>query len=229
MSISQISALPPAPLRTDTPATFSDKADVFVQALSTLVTETNATVAEINTALAGAFVQFNAYQGDWVAGSYASGDVVRASDGLFYISTAAANANEPPGTNWVVLNSAAVMAYTPTNVALTSDNVQGAIDELCTLPPSAQAVSYTLVAADTGGLVTISDGTLTVPPSVFSAGDVVSVYNNSGTNRPIARGAGVTMYWINAANADRTLGPRGVATILCVAADTFVITGQGLS
>jgi len=37
------------------------------------------------------------------------------------------------------------------------------------------------------------------------------------------------MYWVNGADANRTLGIRGVATLLCVASNTFVITGQGVS
>ena len=228
MTVPTITALPTAPQVTDSPTVFSDRANTFVAALSTLVTETNASIAEINDALAGALVQFNAYQGDWSAGSYDSGDVVR-NDGVFYISLTGSNTQEPPDTNWQALGTAGATTYDPASVALTGTTTQAAIDELCTLPPSAKATDYTLVAADTGGLVTISSGTLTVPPSVFSAGDVVVVYNNAATSRTIARGSGVTMYWIDGADANRTLAQRGLATIVCVGSDTFVITGQGLT
>jgi len=121
------------------------------------------------------------------------------------------------------------IGYTNTDVALVSTDTQDAIDELCTLPPTTKSTDYTLVAADTGGLVSISSGTLTVPPSVFSAGDVVVVYNNAATSRTIAKGSGVTLYWIDGADANRTLAQRGLATIVCVGSDTFVITGQGLT
>jgi len=102
MSVPTISALPTAPQVTDTPTVFSDRANTFVAALSTLVSETNTTVGAINSALAGALVQFNAYQGDWSAGSYDIGDVVR-NDGLFYISLTGSNTQEPPDTNWQAL------------------------------------------------------------------------------------------------------------------------------
>jgi hypothetical protein len=120
-------------------------------------------------------------------------------------------------------------SYDPSAVALTSTDVQDALDELCTLPPQSKSADYTLLATDTGGIVSISSGNITVPPSVFATGDVVVIYNNASTNRTIARGSGVTMYWIDGANANRTLGQRGLATIVCVGTDTFVVTGQGLS
>jgi hypothetical protein len=106
--------------------------------------------------------------------------------------------------------------------------VQAAIEELCTLPTSAKAASYTLTAADTGGLVSISAGDITVPPSVFSAGDTVVIFNNATDPRSILRGSGVTMYWIDGENANRQLIQRGLATIVCVGSNQFVITGQGV-
>jgi hypothetical protein len=97
-----------------------------------------------------------------------------------------------------------------------------------TIPQVASGGAYTLQASDIGDHVSAT-GNITVPPSVFSAGDVVVVYNNTGGNLSILRGSGVTMYWIAGANADRTIGTRGLASILCVASNTFVITGQGVS
>jgi hypothetical protein len=97
-----------------------------------------------------------------------------------------------------------------------------------TIPQVASGGAYTLQASDIGDHVSAT-GNITVPPSIFSAGDVVVVYNNTGGNLSILRGSGVTMYWIAGANADRTIGTRGLASILCVASNTFVITGQGVS
>ena len=97
-----------------------------------------------------------------------------------------------------------------------------------TVPQVVSGGAYTLQASDIGDHVSAT-GNITVPPSVFSAGDVVVIYNNTAGNLSILRGSGVTMYWIAGANANRTIGTRGLASILCVAADTFVITGQGVS
>jgi hypothetical protein len=69
-----------------------------------------------------------------------------------------------------------------------------------------------------------------VNSGIFSAGDTVSIYNNSGSNQTITQGVSVTMYLVGTATTgNRTLAQRGVATILCVASDTFVIMGGGLT
>jgi len=124
---------------------------------------------------------------------------------------------------------AAAVAYDPSDVALTSTTKQDAIDELCTLPNQAKTANYTLQATDVGGMISITTGTITVPAGVFAVGDTVVIYNNASDSRDIARDGGVTMYWVNGDNDDRTLLQRGLATLVCVASNTFVITGQGLS
>ena len=97
-----------------------------------------------------------------------------------------------------------------------------------TVPQVVSGGAYTLQASDIGDHVSAT-GNITVPPDIFSAGAVVVIYNNTGGNLSILRGSGVTMYWIAGANANRTIGTRGLASILCVASNTFVITGQGVS
>ena len=97
-----------------------------------------------------------------------------------------------------------------------------------TVPPVVSGGAYTLQASDVGDHVSAT-GNITVPPAVFAAGDVVVIYNNTGGNLSILRGAGVTMYWVAGADATRTLGTRGLASVVCVASNTFVITGQGLT
>ena len=101
--------------------------------------------------------------------------------------------------------------------------------DLRTIPQIAKTATHTLVAADAGKHVS-TNSSVTIPPSVFSAGHAITIYNSSGTDIPIYRGTGVTLYQASdGANANRTLGTKGLATILCVASDTFVISGAGLS
>jgi hypothetical protein len=97
-----------------------------------------------------------------------------------------------------------------------------------TVPPVVSGGAYTLQLSDVGDHVSAT-GNITVPPAVFAAGDVVVIYNNTGGNLSILRGAGVTMYWVAGADATRTLGTRGLASVVCVGSNTFVITGQGLT
>ncbi len=98
------------------------------------------------------------------------------------------------------------------------------------IPQNAQTAAYTLVAADVGKHISITTGGITVPASIFSVGDNVTIFNNSTSNQTITQGAGVTLRaGGSTATGNRTLAGYGVATVLCVAADVFVITGTGLT
>ena len=108
--------------------------------------------------------------------------------------------------------------------------ITDSIGDVRKIPANAQGGAYTLVLTDAGKHIAISTGGVTVPASIFSAGDVVSIYNNSASNQTITQGATVTMYLVGTATTgNRTLAQRGVVTILCVASNTFVISGGGLT
>jgi hypothetical protein len=114
------------------------------------------------------------------------------------------------------------------NITSSAGTVSDSKGEVRLLPLVA-ATSRTLLASDHGKVISAT-GTITVPPSVFSAGQTITIYNNSGSNISISRGSGVVLYWAQTgADANRTLAQRGVATILCVASNTFVITGGTLT
>ena len=94
-----------------------------------------------------------------------------------------------------------------------------------------QGSAHTLVAADAGKHI-LADATVTAPPTsgIFSAGDAITIINTSGSDISIARGSGVTMYnSADGTDADRTLGTKGMATILCAGSNTYYISGAGLS
>lgn len=98
------------------------------------------------------------------------------------------------------------------------------------IPQNAQTAAYTLVASDVGKHISITTGGITVPASVFSVGDNITIFNNSSSNQTITQGSGVTLRaGGSTATGNRTLAGYGVATVLCVAADVFVITGTGLT
>ena len=95
---------------------------------------------------------------------------------------------------------------------------------------NSRTAAYTLVIADNGKHISITTGGVTVPSAVFNAGDVISIFNNSASNQTVTQGASVTMYLAGTATTgNRTLAQRGICTILCVASNTFVISGAGLT
>lgn len=98
------------------------------------------------------------------------------------------------------------------------------------VPQNAQTSAYTLVAGDVGKHVSITTGGVTIPSGVFSAGDAISIYNNSGSDQTITQGASVTLRLAgDGTTGNKTLATYGLCTILCVASDEFVIAGTGLS
>jgi hypothetical protein len=98
------------------------------------------------------------------------------------------------------------------------------------VPQNSKTTSYTLAIGDVGKHISITTGGVTVPSGVFSAGDIVSVYNNSGSNQTITQGASTTLRNAGTADTgDRTLAQYGLCTILCVASNTFIISGAGIS
>ena len=113
--------------------------------------------------------------------------------------------------------------------------VNGDLEVTGTISPSGMIVNartsgYSLVASDAGKLVTMTTGDCSVLQNVFSAGNAVTVYNNSNNAFSILQGSGVTMYLAGTTSSgNRTLRGRGMATIVCVASNTFSIAGSGLS
>ena len=90
---------------------------------------------------------------------------------------------------------------------------------------------YTLVATDAGGYIEMSSsGTVTVPNGIFNGGTMVTIMNNSGSDMGITQGGGMSLYnSADGSTGNRTLGARGVATILFYGHDHSYISGSGLS
>lgn len=91
--------------------------------------------------------------------------------------------------------------------------------------------TYTLVAADASNkLVTTSNAsavTVTVPPSVFAAGEQINVQSIGVGLTSFAQGAGVTITSTGATSTAPVLRARySACTIICTASNTFTILGD---
>ncbi len=91
--------------------------------------------------------------------------------------------------------------------------------------------TYTLVAADASNkLVTTSNAsavTVTIPPSVFAAGEQINVQSIGVGLTSFAAGAGVTITSTGATAAAPVLRARySAATIICTASNTFTVIGD---
>ena len=71
---------------------------------------------------------------------------------------------------------------------------------------------------------------MTVPNSVLSTGDAITIINNSGSDQTITQGSGLTLYnTADASTGNRTLAGRGMATLYFTANNIAYISGAGLS
>lgn len=126
------------------------------------------------------------------------------------------------------LNNAIIGGSTP--AAGTFTTLADSKGDVRLIPQNSQTTSYTLVATDAGKHISITTGGVTIPASVFSVGEAVSIYNNSGSSQTITQGASTTVRLVGTATTgNRTLGQYGLCTILCVASNVFVISGGGLT
>lgn len=90
--------------------------------------------------------------------------------------------------------------------------------------------TYTLVAADVGKLVTTSNGSpvvVTIPPSVFAAGNQINLQSIGVGLTSFVAGAGVTITSTGASVAAPILRARySACTIICTASNVFTVVGD---
>ena len=116
-------------------------------------------------------------------------------------------------------------AQTLTNKTLTSPKLN--------LSFNAQTgTTYTLVGSDSGKLVTLANAsaiTLTIPPSIFAAGEQINIAQTGAGQVTFAQGAGVTIVSAGAtASAPKITKQYGAATVICTSSNNFLVIG-GLS
>jgi len=139
-------------------------------------------------------------------------------------ATATAGTNTlslPPTTTDTLAGIAATQ--TLTNKTLTSPKIN--------LTLNAQTgTTYTLVAADSGKLVTSSNAAavvITIPPSVFAAGEQINVQSIGVGLTSFAQGAGVTITSTGATATAPILRARySACTIICTASNAFTVIGD---
>lgn len=118
------------------------------------------------------------------------------------------------------------------------DGTTGAVSDrygaIRSVPLTLQNGAYTFVAADNGRCRYKNDAvayTYTVNTAVHAAGDILTVLNDNSThNITIAAGAGVTLYLAGTATTgNRTVAPRGCASIYMVSSTVGYVSGPGVT
>jgi hypothetical protein len=125
---------------------------------------------------------------------------------------------------------AGTTAINTSGIITTTGTITDGTGSIRQIPQNARTAAYVLTLSDVGKHISITTGGVTVPQSVFSIGDNITIFNNSASNQTITQGTGITLRAGGSTNTgNRTLAGYGVATILCVASGVFVITGTGLT
>jgi hypothetical protein len=119
-------------------------------------------------------------------------------------------------------------SQTLTNKTLTAPVINGG---LVNLTINAQTgTTYTLVAGDSGKLVQLNNAsaiTLTLPPSVYSIGEQINVYQRGAGQVTFAQGSGVTIRSTGATSTAPKLRLQySAATVICIGVSEFLVVGD---
>lgn len=174
----------------------------------------------LGTLTAGSGVTItNSAGGITIAATTGGGGTVTSVSG-----TGSANGLSLSGT--VTTSGSITLSGSVTSVASTA-TIDGVTIGYRSIPRS--TTTGTAVLADVGKCIAISAG-LTIPASTFSAGDAISVYNNSASSVTLTQGSGLTLRLAGTTTTgNRTLAARGIATIWFNSATEAVISGAGVT
>jgi hypothetical protein len=137
------------------------------------------------------------------------------------------------GSAWVSIGASGDITgvTTGTDSGLTGGVTSGTANLKLKLEFDAETgTTYTLVAGNLNQLVTLNNSsaiTVTVPPSVFSAGDQIHCQQIGTGQVSFAQGAGVTITSTGAtASAPKLRARYSACTIICTASNTFTVVGD---
>ena len=119
-----------------------------------------------------------------------------------------------------------------TGAVVSGDGISDSKGDVRSIPVNTKNTGYTLEATDAGKMINMTTGNVTVPAGVFVTpfGQAITIYNDQNASNAIVQGSGVTIRLAGtAATGNRTLARYGLATLVCVSANTFVISGAGLT
>ena len=167
----------------------------------------------------------------WIVGN--TGSTIVAADS-FLIKNKNNSASLARFTNGsdvkLYFNNGIKVTTTNTGVVITgiatATSFEDSLGSVRSLPQNNTTGAYTLVKADAGKHVRAT-GAVTLNQNIFSTGDIITIYNNSGSDFNIIQGTGVTLY--NSADAttgNKSLKGRGICTILCESNNGFVASGD---
>ena len=133
------------------------------------------------------------------------------------------------GDNTLKFENYTTGAYTTTLKLNPNGALEDSKGDVRSIPANSPGSNHVAAATDAGKCIYIAYD-VTINPSVFSAGDAVTIVNNSGNDETIVQGSSFTLYnSADASTGNRTLAGRGMATIWFADHNIGYISGAGLS
>ena len=167
------------------------------------------------------------------ASSYANSAFLHANASFIQANTKATSASPTFTGNLTLTGSTSGYAYLQppalaNSAQLTLPNTTSTLGFINIPAVGQKSLAYTLSTNDVGKFIeqANANGTITVPTSTFSAGDTVSVFNNTNTTLTISC-TGLTAYVAGNNNTKTSVNvaSRGVASVLFVNQTVCTITG----
>jgi len=85
--------------------------------------------------------------------------------------------------------------------------------------------SYTFSLSDSNKFVGLTTGGGTIPSNTFSAGDVITIFNNSNYTQSLTFSSGINAYGIGVTVGFSTIGiaSNQYTSVLCVGSNKFIV------
>lgn len=158
-------------------------------------------------------------------------NVINGQNGIIQTADSTSELNiQTGGTTAISINATQDITMANGDLNVSGGTVSDSAGNLRSIPQSgsAKTTSYTLVAGDNGEFIQVgSGGSIVIPDAVFSAGNAVSIFNNTSGNITIT--CSITTAYIAGTDSDKatmTLATRGVATILFISGTVCVVNGN---
>ena len=123
------------------------------------------------------------------------------------------------------MDSAGSFNYNPSTDVLTVGTLVGRLENLVS---SNKTSGYTTVKSDAGTMIRTTSN-VTIGNGIYDAGDIISIYNNSGSDITITQSSTTLRKVGTSDTGNITLALRGLMTVTCVSSNEFVCSGGGMS
>lgn len=122
-----------------------------------------------------------------------------------------------------------ILGNIASSLSVTGGRISDNIGDVRSVPVAQSNSIYVISGADVGETINANANVL-IPNAVFTAGQTVGIFNrNTGTIYVVANSAVNVVLAGSTSYGTRAIAQNGLVEVYCLAANTFVISGSGLT